>query len=418
MGYKGYLVGGGVRDLLVGRKPKDFDVATDARPNRLKRIFRNCRIIGRRFRLAHIFFPDNQIIEVTTFRKGSEFAEKKEDGLILRDNTFGTPEEDAVRRDLTINGLFYDISDFSVIDFVGGVEDLKKKIVRTIADPFESFREDPVRMIRAIRHAARMGFTIEERTLEALRAEKRRILAANPSRLLEELFKDLRGGESLATFRAMEEFGLLRELLPELSEQLASNPDPVVWKRLAALDALVEKGRDFGNSVLLSVLLGSVLVPRREDENKQDLGREIQTRLRPIVRRFRVSRRDCERMGQILLALRRLAELADRPNLPVQFRKKHYMNDALDLFEILRKAEGEVPAGLRRWKQQVEASDKLPENGEHSHRPRHPRHQAPAEHGQGDRPGHRSGERKRRRRRPPRHRRPPDQADAPRVAQA
>lgn len=418
MGYKGYLVGGGVRDLLIGRKPKDYDVATDARPNRLKRIFRNCRIIGRRFRLAHVFFPGNKIIEVTTFRRGSEFAEKKEDGLILRDNTFGTPEEDAVRRDLTINGLFYDISDFSVIDFVGGVEDLRKKIVRTIADPLESFREDPVRMIRAVRHAARMGFSIEQRTLEALGKERKRILAANPSRLLEELFKDLRGGESLATFRAMEETGLLRELLPELSDQLAEDPDPVVWKRLAALDALVGKGREFGNAVLLASLLGSFLIPESGEDEGQDFAREIHSRLRSIVRRFRVSRRDCERVGQIALGLRKLAGLAHRADLPVPLRRKHYMIDTIDLFEIFRRAEGEPPPNVKRWKHQVEAAVEAPEEGRHPHRPHQARHPGAAGAAAGEPAPRRGRERRRKRRRPQRHRRPADQTDAPRLAQA
>src|SRR4030042_3856969 len=162
-GFRAYLVGGCVRDLLLGKTPKDFDVATDAHPQQIRELFRNSRLIGRRFRLAHIFFKNNKFIEVSTFRRRSEFEEEGEKDPPHSDNTFGTPSEDAFRRDITINGIFYNLADFSLIDYVGGLEDLRRKIIRCIGDPEEKFTGDPVRMLRVIRHAARTGFTIEDK---------------------------------------------------------------------------------------------------------------------------------------------------------------------------------------------------------------------------------------------------------------
>ena len=181
MGYTAYLVGGGVRDLLLGRKPKDFDVGTSARPNEVKHAFRNCFLIGRRFRLAHVRFGD-KVIETATFRKESqtvgEIIEHAAEGP-FEDNTFGTPETDAYRRDFTVNGLFYDIKTFAVIDWVGGLQDLKKRVIRSIGDPMVRFREDPVRMMRAVKFASRLDFKIEraggydyERIIENLSDEE------------------------------------------------------------------------------------------------------------------------------------------------------------------------------------------------------------------------------------------------------
>ena len=156
-GFLAYLVGGCVRDLLLGKIPKDFDVATDAHPQQIRELFRNSRLIGRRFRLAHVFFKNNKFIEVSTFRRRSEFEEEGAEDHPHADNTFGTPSEDAFRRDITINGIFLNIADFSLIDYVGGLEDLRQNMIRCIGDPDEKFVSDPVRMIRVIRHAARTG---------------------------------------------------------------------------------------------------------------------------------------------------------------------------------------------------------------------------------------------------------------------
>src|SRR6478672_1177340 len=217
-----YLVGGSVRDLILGRRPKDFDIGTSAHPYQVKKLFRNCWIIGRRFRLAHVKFG-SKVIEVATFRRQVAAGEEVvQDGvpapdpstpegehLIHHDNTFGTPEEDAFRRDFTINALVYDIATFSIIDFVGGLDDLRAGIVRSIGDPDVRLREDPVRMLRAIALAARLGFTIEPTLLRSIRRHRREIAKSSLPRLIEEYYKILRQGSAEKAFRQMAEVELL-----------------------------------------------------------------------------------------------------------------------------------------------------------------------------------------------------------------
>src|SRR5262252_7604662 len=217
-----YLVGGSVRDLLLGRRPKDFDVGTSAHPYQVKKLFRNCWIIGRRFRLAHVKFGQ-KVIEVATFRRqvapGEEVVQDgvpapdpttpEGEHLIHRDNTFGTPEEDAFRRDFTVNALFYDIATFSVIDYVGGLEDLRAAIVRSIGDPDVRLREDPVRMLRAIALASRLDFTIEPSLLASIRKHRHEIAKSSAPRMLEEYYKILRAGAAERTFRRLAQIGLL-----------------------------------------------------------------------------------------------------------------------------------------------------------------------------------------------------------------
>src|SRR6266511_1604713 len=228
-GYSAYLVGGSVRDLLLKRRPKDFDIGTSAHPHQDKKLFRNCWIIGRRFRLAHVKFG-TKIIEVATFRRqlapGEEIVAEgvpapdpttpEGQHLIHHDNTFGTPEEDAFRRDFTINALAYDIATFSVIDYIGGLDDLRAGIVRSIGDPDIRLREDPVRMIRAIALAARLDFTIEPALLDAIRMHRHEIAKSSQPRLLEEYYKILRAGSSEKAFRGLAEVGLLEPTSAEL----------------------------------------------------------------------------------------------------------------------------------------------------------------------------------------------------------
>ncbi|MDQ3339850.1 MAG: polynucleotide adenylyltransferase PcnB [Myxococcota bacterium] len=214
-GYKAYLVGGCVRDLLVSRTPKDWDVATSATPNEIKATFRNSRIIGRRFRLAHVFFG-SKIIETSTFRANPR-DEDDHDLLIRRDNVFGTETEDARRRDFTINGLFYDVEREEVIDHVGGLADLDAKLVRTIGDPEVRFQEDPVRMLRAVKFAARLGFGFEPATWRALLRWRGEISKCAPPRLLEEIHRLLRGGAARRSFELLVETGVLAVLSPYLA---------------------------------------------------------------------------------------------------------------------------------------------------------------------------------------------------------
>lgn len=255
-GFVAYLVGGGVRDLLLGRRPKDFDVATSAHTQQVRRLFKNAFTIGRRFRLVHVKFG-LKVVEVSTFRRQ---AEVEEGGPIRSDNTFGTPEEDAFRRDFTVNALFYDISTFSVIDYVGGLEDLDNRLIRAIGDPAIRFREDPVRMLRAVALAARLGFTIDRDSIEAIRVLRSHIAEASPPRLLEEFYKILRQGASRQTFETMHDLGLLAYLLPEARTVMDGDGREAFLESLERLDGFRNAGAavsDLSNAVIL----GSLLVP-------------------------------------------------------------------------------------------------------------------------------------------------------------
>lgn len=225
-GYAGYLVGGAVRDLLVGGHPKDFDVATDATPEQVKHLFRNCRLIGRRFRLAHVVFG-REIIEVATFRAniddGSGDRQLHEGGRLLRDNVYGSIEDDAVRRDFTANALYYAIEDFSVRDYLGGFEDVQARQMKLIGDPEQRYREDPVRMLRAIRLSAKLGFEIGAETAEPIPRLASLLSEAAPARLFEELLKMFLSGHAVASFEGLERFGLLPAILPETAAALSSN---------------------------------------------------------------------------------------------------------------------------------------------------------------------------------------------------
>jgi len=213
-----YLVGGGVRDLMLGRQPKDFDVATSAHPHQIRELFRNSRLIGRRFRLVHVFFGATNI-EVATFRRLGESDDAG--GLLIRhDNTFGTPEEDAFRRDFTVNALFYDPRTFRVLDCVGGVRDLAERLIRTIGEPELRMREDPVRMIRAVRLAAKLNFEIEPATARAIKCCAGDLIKASAPRLIEEIYRTLLLANSARALFLMERLGLLDSALPMLSHHL------------------------------------------------------------------------------------------------------------------------------------------------------------------------------------------------------
>ncbi len=225
-GYGAYLVGGAVRDLLLGMHPKDFDVATDATPEQVKHLFRNCRLIGRRFRLAHVVYG-REIIEVATFRAnsddGSGDREMGQEGRVLRDNIYGTIEEDAVRRDFTVNALYYAIEDFSVRDYLGGFDDVSQRVLKLIGDPETRYREDPVRMLRAVRLAAKLDFRIDTATAEPLSRLASLLQEAAPARLFEECLKLFLSGHAETSFLGLEANGLLPALFPETAAALSAN---------------------------------------------------------------------------------------------------------------------------------------------------------------------------------------------------
>ncbi len=260
-GYQAYLVGGCVRDLLLGREPKDFDVATDAHPDEVQALFRNCRLVGRRFRLAHIRFG-REIIEVATFRAqhaGDAEGGELEDGRIIRDNVFGTIEDDALRRDFSVNALYYDIRDFSIIDYAGGLEDLDAGILRLIGDPAARYREDPVRMLRAVRFAVKLGFRIEEASEQPLIELASLLADIAPARLYDEMLKLFLSGYALQTFEALRHYGLFAHLFPQTERELGHEaegfPLMLLSQALANTDRRVDEGKPVMPGFLCAALL-------------------------------------------------------------------------------------------------------------------------------------------------------------------
>ncbi len=257
-GYDAYLVGGCIRDALLGLKPKDFDVATSASPDDVRDAFRNCRLVGRRFRLAHILFG-REVIEVATFRANHNAETAVDDaGRILRDNVFGTIEDDAIRRDFTVNALYYDVSNFTVIDYVGGMQDLEARQIRLLGDPDVRYREDPVRALRAARFAAKLGFEIEPATAAPL-AEVGRLLAdIPPARLFEEVLKLFQGGYAVASLEKLREYDLLQFLFPSVDERLHRG-EPLATalceRALANTDARVLEEKPITPAFLYAALL-------------------------------------------------------------------------------------------------------------------------------------------------------------------
>ena len=371
--YAAYLVGGSVRDLLLGRRPKDFDIGTSAHPHQVKKLFRNCWIIGRRFRLAHVKFGQ-KTIEVATFRRpvsAEEMivaeAEAREavtfdadaatdrDRLVHRDNTFGTPEQDAFRRDFTINALFYDIATFSIIDYTGGLEDLQARVMRCIGNPVERFQEDPVRMLRAVTMAARLEFSIDPPIDSAIAAHRSDLARAAPARLMDELYKLLRTGASERAFRMLADRKLLEPMAAEL-QNAAGDP---LWRSLAAVDAYRARFDAPPETLTNAVLLGSLLVP---------LGYNIRTlspapvpegefRKEPRISLglLPIARRDIERLRQILGLQRRLLDKEMSPKARRALTHRGPFKEALTWLEL----HGTAPEVLEHWRGFIEAAGTL-----------------------------------------------------------
>lgn len=367
-GFLGYLVGGGVRDLLLGRKPKDFDISTDAHPQQIKKLFRNCFIIGRRFRLCHVRFG-KKVVEVATFRRQAE--PDAGDTMIRRDNTFGSPEQDAFRRDVTINALFYDISTFAVMDYVDGLDDLAGRVIRTIGDPVVRFREDPVRMLRAVALAARLDFAIDRDTLEAIRFLRGDIVKCSSARILEEFYKVLRQGVSRKTFELLHQLGLLAYLLPEAAQALDEQPETLLGS-LSRLDDYRNAGIVPPEELANPLLMGSLLVPlgvplRRtvqaappppearfvETDERDDLAAEMallgETEVEeppsapspPPTLVLPFARRDLDRLRLILASQGRLRDVHRSPRVKQILAGRGYLEDALRWMEIHGGVQGQ-----------------------------------------------------------------------------
>jgi tRNA nucleotidyltransferase/poly(A) polymerase len=421
-----YLVGGSVRDLLLGRRPKDFDIGTDAQPSQIKRLFRNCWIIGRRFRLAHIKFGE-KTIEVATFRKivpeplpelpgpaGREAAAPEPEAVVVasaappgaataamihRDNTFGTPEEDAFRRDFTVNALFYDIATFSVIDYVGGLADLERRVMRSIGDPKVRFVEDPVRMLRAAVFGARLGFDLDEPVTEAIALHRHLLLKASPARLMEEYYKILRSGYAEASFRALARVRLLEVITPDL----ASPPD-ALWDSLARLDRYRQSFPSAPAELTTVILSGSLLEPlgvldRRPIETTPEgvVSDRVTFGMLPI------SRKDLDRLRQVRQILPRLTDPGLPPRVVRGLPNRPAFADAVTWLEIF----GDAADFVERWKHarqehkhQMHARKREPHPHAHHAHPQHAHGHHPAHGGPQDaHPAGAEGDAPRRRRR-------------------
>ncbi|MGB9700600.1 MAG: polynucleotide adenylyltransferase PcnB [Thermodesulfobacteriota bacterium] len=340
-GFKAYLVGGCVRDLLLGKTPKDFDVATDAHPHQVRKLFRNCRLVGRRFRLAHVYFRGGKIIEVSTFRRRSEFAPDR--NIPENNNSFGTPAEDAHRRDITINGIFYNLADFSLIDYVGGLEDLRQGLIRCIGDAEEKFTSDPVRMMRVIRHAARTGFAIEEKTYQSLVRQVSKLSLCSPVRVRDEFLRELKEGSAQASVRLMIETGLLFVLFPSLILPLSENGrQELLLRILQTLDHFISSGRKASDDFCLAFFLspftdyfcpqekfppgraGQVLYQQKIKEwISETLGPwEFNEQIKDQVSRLHSMQRICR-------------SFAEGEKIPFRLRSRRFFNQALKLYNLI-----------------------------------------------------------------------------------
>lgn len=360
-GHTAYLVGGCVRDLMLDRTPKDFDVATSARPNEVRGLFRNCRIIGRRFRLAHVLFGRDKVVEVATFRKDpsltvetpdwedaepdAELAPRvtskrdrdDEDLLIRHDNVFGTPSEDAVRRDFTMNALFLDLERREVIDYVGGLSDLERRVIRTIGDADVRFREDPVRILRVVKFAARLDLAVEPDVYDAIVVHREDLMRAARPRLLEEVLRLCRGGAARRSFWLAHDMGVLAVVLPELAAWIDDDPDgaPRFWQRLAALDEMVRRDGAPGDAVLLSALLYDPALEAMD--GTRDVVGAVTEFLEGLLARLAIPRRLFDRARTLLAVQRRL-----RMGRIGTMNKREWWSEALQVAELEAMARGEI----------------------------------------------------------------------------
>jgi len=373
-GYTSYVVGGAVRDLLVGTKPKDFDIATNARPQEIRRLFKNSRIIGRRFRLVHVIFR-GEIVEVATFRASSEPPEGPDDWDEAEAEAaeadaepdltpatsrvdraiYGTPAEDAERRDFTINALFYNIADYSIIDYVGGIEDLEAGLVRTIGDPVRRFREDPVRMLRALEYSARLSFAIESRTREAIVECCDEIVEASPARLSYELFEALRSEHAAAIYSAWRGAGLFDSAFPGLAGVAGED-----MRLLGEVGRVVARGDQIDDSTLIGAFFlhpfyrefAELTAGGRRLDNVEML-RRITAMLEPAATGLRLSNHTFHLLSQGLFTLTKMHRAPERGRQVLKLARQEYFGVALGLFRLAGTA-GLVPAeAVQGWSNAV-----------------------------------------------------------------
>jgi len=351
-GHEAYLVGGCVRDLLIGRAPKDFDVATSAHPRQVKRLFRNGRIIGRRFRLVHVRFG-GEIIETATFRREPpESTGDDGDLLIVEDNEYGTAAEDARRRDFTVNGLFLDPFGGEIIDYVGGLDDLDDRVLRTIGDPNRRLPEDPVRILRAIKFSTRLDFRIEDETWEAMKACSSDLQRSAPPRILEEVLRLLRSGTALGAFKRLRSCGALGPILPGLNKYLSDFEDDAprtqsFFSLLEALDADIHSGAQLSSAVLVATLVHDLVAAKlppvdagSSGPTVREIAKAADSILDPFTQSSRLPKRDAAKARRLLTLQGKFTNAANERTRPLLFCLMEDFEDALALFRIRTRALG------------------------------------------------------------------------------
>lgn len=372
-GYLAYLVGGSVRDLLIGRTPKDYDISTSAKPEEIKSLFRNCLLIGRRFRLAHIRM-NKKVFEVSTFRSG----DLSNQDLILRDNQWGSPEEDALRRDFTINGLFYNPEDNTVIDYVNAWEDIQKGVLKSIGNACTRFKQDPVRMLRLIKFKARFKFDLEESTEKALKTCKKEILKSSPARVLEEILRMLESGYAAEMFHLLYQQGLIQILLPSIGKFLKTADGTKIFNLLDSADRLVpvETGQTPNSrAVLFACLLYPILDQRIQTEYlSQDqavslgtIQKEIEAIIQEIVNSFFLFPKKLRSsITFILLTQYRLTPLQDKKRTRLhRLMKNCDFSLALKMLKMRAYINPEYKSAYNRWKKNYFLSSKEDSNRKH-----------------------------------------------------
>lgn len=354
-GHAAYLVGGGVRDLYLAKKPKDYDISTDARPGQIRQLFRNSRIIGRRFRLVQVFFHNNKIIEVSTFRCRSEYDNEGGVDVLPANNTFGNEADDAFRRDLTINSLFYDISNEQIIDYTGGVADLDRRIIRFVGDPDRRIIRDPVRMLRAVRHAARSEFAIEEATWQAIIRHRDKLLLCPDSRIRDELLKDLRGGASAAWLNFMIDSGLFVVLFPFYAEVLAEKGEDhrqLLGRLCVVIDRIHgDDKQQLPEGLLLALLLipwaqwcFSEMSVELKNGETYSLSRKIRDELEKRLRHLNIKRAVKEQIAALLARLNVFAAGYEEGKWQARLKRKSYFKENSQFYLLYREACGGEPA--------------------------------------------------------------------------
>lgn len=360
-GYKAYIVGGCVRDLLLNRAPKDYDIVTNATPQEIRKLFVNSRVIGRRFKIIHIVFKGNKVIEVSTARSlpaSREKAKNKQDLLIEHDNEYGSFKEDAARRDFTINSLFFDIRNESIIDYTGGYDDLNNKIVRNIGDENVSFPEDPVRMLRAIKFASLLGFELHSKLVAGIKKNRRLIQKASQARLHEEFNKIFRTGNSYEVFRALVETRLFDALFPILEKKYESGHSAWPKKfdqsflgiRLQIADRMISEHEDINTSIYFAILAsGYVSDLFLGDPRERKVESDIKHKLSEINAELGLTKREYERLFQIFTSQRQFhVEVDDETKSWVRaFKSKVFFPEAFTYYKIHVRANRD-DAGIQR----------------------------------------------------------------------